>query len=334
MIFLLLQQILIPKWLDIPEGNLIREYYASNKDHDIIFIGDCEVFSTFSPVVLWEEFGITSFVRGSPQQLMWQSYYILRETLSYERPQIIVLSVLAMQYGEPQSEAYNRLTLDGMRISRHWFNAVRASMVCGEDIFSYFLPFFRYKDRWAEININDFAFMFRRPQVSSNGFLINSNTVPWSGFAPTPMPRATYEFGSLAVYYLNRITALAYDYNIPLVLVKAPTIFPHWHNAWNEQIIAHAEKHNLIYVNLLEHDIGLDFTIHTFDAGYTLNVFGAELTTRFFGEILVNEFNLASRWHEPVADDWHRKSEIYHRTIDIQLYELERYGQIKTIFAN
>ena len=331
-VFLFLQKLLMPKWLDIPEGNLIREYYNSSKDHDIIFIGDCEVFSTFSPVVLWEEFGITSFVRGSAQQLIWQSYYLLRETLTYERPKVIVLAILAMQYGEPQAEAYNRLTLDGMRMSRHWFNSLRASMVSGEDIFSYFLPFFRYKDRWNEINANDFAFIFNRPQVSLNGFLINANTAPWSGFSPTPLPRATYEFGQMAVDYLNKITDLAYEYDIPLVLIKAPTIFPTWHDAWNEQIVLHAERNNLLYVNLLEHDMGLDFTLHTFDAGYTLNVFGAELVTRFFGEILVNEFNLASRKHEP--GDWQRKSEIYHRTIEIQLYELETYGHINTVLAN
>ena len=147
------------------------------------------------------------------------------------------------------------------------------------------------------------------------------------------MPRATYEFGEMAVYYLNKITDLAYEYDIPLVLIKAPTIFPYWHNAWNEQIIAHANNNNLIFINLLDHvyDIGLDFTLHTFNAGYTLNVFGAELTTKFFGEILVNEFNIPCRRHEPAVDAWQRKSELYHRTIAIQLYELENYGQIFTI---
>ena len=40
----LLQMLLMPKYMnDVREGALIAEYYAEEKDHDVIFIGDCEV---------------------------------------------------------------------------------------------------------------------------------------------------------------------------------------------------------------------------------------------------------------------------------------------------
>ena len=79
---------------EIPEGNLIEEYYKEEKKHDVIFIGDCEVFSNISPITLWEKFGITSYIRGSAQQLIWQSYYLLEETLEYEKPKAVVFNVL------------------------------------------------------------------------------------------------------------------------------------------------------------------------------------------------------------------------------------------------
>ena len=66
---------------DIVEGAMIAEYYEEEKNHDVIFIGDCEVYDSFIPAVLWEEYGIPSYIRGSAQQLIWQSYYILEETL-------------------------------------------------------------------------------------------------------------------------------------------------------------------------------------------------------------------------------------------------------------
>ena len=42
----------MPKYVDdVVEGNLIKEYYQEeNKDYDVIFIGDCEVYENFSPV--------------------------------------------------------------------------------------------------------------------------------------------------------------------------------------------------------------------------------------------------------------------------------------------
>ena len=55
----LLQMLLVPKYMtDVQEGALIAEYYEEEKDHDVLFIGDCEVYENFSPVVLWEEYGI------------------------------------------------------------------------------------------------------------------------------------------------------------------------------------------------------------------------------------------------------------------------------------
>ena len=77
-----LQKLLIPKYAtEIVEGAMIAEYYQEEKDHDVIFIGDCEVYENFSPQVLWDDFGINSYIRGSAQQLIWQSYYILEDTL-------------------------------------------------------------------------------------------------------------------------------------------------------------------------------------------------------------------------------------------------------------
>jgi len=333
LIFLFLQQLLVPKYAsELFHGNMIREYYVSTKDHNIIFIGDCEVFATFSPVTLWEEFGVTSFVRGSAQQLVWQSYYLLEEILQFERPDVIVFSVLAMQYDEPQSEAYNRLTLGGMRWSRSKLRAIQASRTYEEDFVSFIFPLLRFKDRWREIGAEDFRYFFRRPQVTLNGFMINSDVRPPSDFSPPPLRRANYDFGEKPLYYLGRIADIAASHNIPLVLVKAPTLYPYWPIQWNEQIIDFVMKNNLLFVNLLDYinDIKLDFSVHTFDFGYTLNVFGAEKATRFFGGILVDRFDLPDRRNEPeTAAKWANKTELYHRVITRQLMEIETYGSIQ-----
>ena len=92
-ILIFLQNLLMPKYMsEILEGALISEYYSEDiKDHDVIFIGDCEVYENFSPITLWKEYGITSFIRGSAQQLIWHSYYLLEDTLKYEKPDVVVL---------------------------------------------------------------------------------------------------------------------------------------------------------------------------------------------------------------------------------------------------
>ena len=103
----LLQRLLIPKYIeDNEEGVLSAEYYDNAGDNDVLFIGDCEVYCNFSPIKLWQDYGITSVIRGTPQQLIWQSYYMLEDTLRYETPKVVVYNVFSMRYDEPQSGAY------------------------------------------------------------------------------------------------------------------------------------------------------------------------------------------------------------------------------------
>ncbi|MCL2378219.1 MAG: SGNH/GDSL hydrolase family protein [Defluviitaleaceae bacterium] len=337
LVFLAVQRLLVPKYASVVlEGGLIREYYSSSFDHDIVFIGDCEVYANFSPITLWEEFGITSFTRGSPQQLIWQSYYLLHDTLRFETPEIVVFNVLSMQYNEPQYEPYNRLTLDGMRWSRAKLNAISASRLYDENWLSYIFPFFRYKDRWREISTEDFRYFFTNPRVSVNGFMIRSDIMP-AGFIPAPLPRANFQFGDKAYYYLNRMVQLAAENDINLVLVKAPTLYPHWHTQWDEQIVQFAQENNLLYINFLEYidNIGLDFSTDTFNAGLHLNVFGAEKLAGFFGGILTGYFDLPDRRMEPdTAARWNEKSELYHSIIARQQAEIAAYGRIQNFLIN
>jgi len=333
LVFFALQRLVTPKHASEQlEGGMMREYYRSNFDHDIIFIGDCEVFANFSPITLWEEFGFTSFIRGTPQQLIWQSYYLLHDTLRFETPQMVVFNVLSMQYNEPQSRYYNRLTLDGMRWGIPKINAIRASLTEEEGWLSYIFPFFRYKDRWREISAEDFRYFFRNPRVSINGFMLRADTLPAAGWFPILPPRGNYQFGDKAYEYLTRLVTLTAYHGIELVLVKSPARFPPWPDQWNQQIIDFAAIHHLRFINFLDYEdeIGLDFNYHTFNAGNHLNVFGAELLTYFFGGIIAGEFDLTDRRGDPeTAAFWGNLSELYHRNIARQLAEIERYGRVQ-----
>ncbi|MBQ3773235.1 MAG: SGNH/GDSL hydrolase family protein, partial [Pseudobutyrivibrio sp.] len=54
-------KLLEPKYMSgILEGAMIGEYYDDPTDHDVVFIGDCELYENISPVYLWENYGINS----------------------------------------------------------------------------------------------------------------------------------------------------------------------------------------------------------------------------------------------------------------------------------
>ncbi len=299
------------------EGALIAEYYNETTSHDVIFLGDCEVYESFTPPTLWERYGITSYIRGTPQQLVWQSYYLLEDTLKTETPKAVVFNVYAMRYGEPQNEAYNRITLDGMRWSGSKVRAIHASKTEEETVISYVLPLLRYHNRWKELTAEDVRYLFKCETVSHNGYLMQKGVRPMNvtlGGVPLDDPNIPER----AWEYLEKMRALCEEKEIQLILIKAPTNFwgYYWYDEWEEQIASYATEKNLPYYNFIpkSEEIGIDWSLDTYDGGAHLNVYGAEKLTAYFGKILQETFHLADHRADPtLVAVWKEKLDRYNR---------------------
>ena len=327
LIFLAVQALLCPKYVEhTPEGALIGEYYANAGNNDVLFIGDCEVYENFSPITLWSMYGIPSCIRGSAQQTIWQSYYLLEECFRYDNPKVVIFNVLSLKYDSPEStgraakrEAYNRMTLDRMRPSLSKWKAVCASLTQSErdkeSFLTYFCPILRYHDRWSSLTAEDFNYWFKKKPVSVNGYLMQTGIVPY-GDANAEAPPEHYEFEENALCYLERIRLLCEEKGARLVLIKAPSLSPIWWEEWEAQVLAYAERNKLLYINLLQRqeEIGLDWRTDTYDAGLHLNVFGAEKASARLGQILSEECALPDRRSDAaLSAEWQKKTDYYNQ---------------------
>ena len=327
-----LQRLFMPKYMsDIYEGAMVEEYYNDSSNHNVIFVGDCEIYENISPVTLWEKYGITSYMRGSAQQLIWQSYYLLEETLKYEKPDVVVFNVLSMKYGEPQNEAYNRMTLDGMKMSMSKINSIKASMMEEEDFASYIFPILRYHSRWSELTKDDFKYYFKKDKVTHSGYLMRADIVPATPL-PTPPVLSDYEFSDNSYKYLDMIVDICKENDIQLIFIKAPSLYPHWYEEWDVAMEEYAKENGVAYYNFLENieEIGLDFNVDTYDSGLHLNVYGAEKLADYFGKILVENFELKDySSDDAVKKHWENISNDYYAEKKKQEELFEKYGYLK-----
>lgn len=322
------QQLLMPKYVtNIQEGSMIEEYYHSEKNHDVLVIGNCQVYENISPVTMWEEYGITSYVRGSADQYIWQSYYILEDTLRYETPKVVMVDVQSMMEKKSEAEEpYNRMTIDGMRWSVAKVNAINASMTEGETFISYLLPLARYHSRWSELTSEDFKYYLNKPKVTTNGYLMRVGVKPVTTKPRVPV-LADGTFDANNMNYLQKMSDLCKEKGIKLVLIKAPSIFPYWYDEYEQQIEDFAKKNELLYINSLEanDDIGIDYSTDTYDTGLHLNVQGAEKFSKYLGRVLDEKYDLKDyRDDESIAKYWEKLSERYYDEKETKLKEWEK----------
>ncbi|MCM1326247.1 MAG: DUF1574 domain-containing protein [Bacteroidales bacterium] len=326
----LLQRLLVPKYVDgIVEGAFVAEYYREEKDFDVIFIGDCEVYENFSPVVLWEEYGINSYIRGSAEQYIWQSYYLLEDTLRYETPKAVVFNIQSLQFDKSQNEAYNRMTLEGMKWSSSKVNAIRASMKENENFLDYVFPILRYHSRWSELTKTDVQYMFDTKPVSHNGYYMRVDVKPAEN-VPSGRILSDYSFGENAWKYLDMMTALCEEKGIRLILIKAPSLYPYWYDEWEAQVEDYAEENGLTYINFLEigDETGIDYRTDTYDAGLHMNLSGAEKLSMWLGRMLTEQVEGIHDRHgeEDLCAVWEEKIAAYEAEKQAQYI---RYGMVE-----
>ena len=136
-ILCLLSKVFIPKNNTLEAGMGRRKQPASGiltepeNTIDVLVLGDSESFNSYIPLELWNQYGFTSYVCGTPAQRISNSYEYLQYAFNKQRPKIVIL------------EANNLYTKNGVvrRIKEYIDKKI---------------PAFEYHDRWKSLSKEDF----------------------------------------------------------------------------------------------------------------------------------------------------------------------------------
>lgn len=323
-----LTRLLVPKYAgQVVEGAFIGEYYDDKSSHDLLILGDCEAYENISPVMLFKEYGITSWIRGSAQQLIPQSYYLLEDTLRYETPKAVLLSISAMQQIPQVNETYNRMTLDGMKWSGAKFRAIEATMMPEEHLIEYIFPLLRFHSRWSDLCEDDLKYFFHGVPTTHNGYYLRADVRP-AGEFPEERRVRNPEFEEKGYEYLDKMRELCDSKGIKLILFKAPSLYPVWHDEWNLQVEEYAETFGIPYINALQDidKIGIDFDTDTYDGGLHMNVFGAEKVSSYLGPMLIAAGLPDHREDSELSELWKQKEARYEEEKKAQEEEFAEKG--------
>ena len=136
-ILMVLSKVFIPKNNTLEAGIGKRKITASGvytepeNTIDVIVLGDSESYTSFIPLELWNQYGFTSYVCGTPAQRITDSYSILNKAFKRQKPKLVIM------------EANSLYTKNG--VIRHIRDYVQK-----------YLPIFEYHDRWKNLSKDDF----------------------------------------------------------------------------------------------------------------------------------------------------------------------------------
>lgn len=142
------------------ETDMVHSFYEIEENTlDVLFLGSSHLYYGVQPCELWKEYGITSYVMGSPEQTAATSYLLLKEAFEYQQPKVVMMeNYYLWNKNMYYSEARLRQAFDGMRLGSAKLEMIRTMIPekgCKEKL-TYLVPFLKYHSRWDELEDYDF----------------------------------------------------------------------------------------------------------------------------------------------------------------------------------
>jgi hypothetical protein len=306
-----LNRVFLPKYIhENQDGRITQEYYPQAKYSDVLFVGSSTVFSAISPVELWKEKGISSFVRANASQTMWISYYMIEDAVKCHKPELVCLDMTFIKYDDNfVEEPSTRKALDGMRLSTSKIKCVEASMGEDEKLMDYLIPLFRFHSRWKEFTWDDIRYAYHPEPVTFNGYIKDEEVKPAGKSELIYAKEGDTLISPKNLEYLEKSLKLCADNGIQVMLFKTPAFSDNWSRDYDRQIEEIGKKYGVAYTNFDDYndDIGLDYSTDTPDEGSHLNTAGAVKFSKYLGNFIKDNYTVSDRREDSkYLSNWNR----------------------------
>lgn len=313
--------------------NDTASFYEEPEDTvDVLFFGSSHLYYSVYPMKFWEDYGVTSYVLGSPQQSLGSSYYLMKDAIKRQHPDVVVVEAYGTYIEEKyKDEGMQHRLMDGMPLS---LNKIQM----GEDLLDdltfgerlpYYLPIIQYHSRWSELGYSDRVIEDSYEKGGKLTFLQK----------PQKAPEIVGEKGEIpenSMYYIEKIIDLCQETNTQLMVCLVPYAGTKSGNLYVpqqkmfvtlEEYMKEREIPFLNYASLTE-EIGLDYTTDFRDVAH-LNVLGAQKVDDHLFSYLMNNFQISTHKGDKEYDSWNKCLKKYKKERDEGLEMLSRGEEVE-----
>ena len=303
--------------IKVHQNDTVGSFYKEPKDSiDVVFVGSSHAFLSFSPMNLWDEYGITSYNLSTGCQPIACSYYLMKEAIRTQHPKVIVLETYTTCYSRDYTNSERvHQAIDGMPLNftkMELVNDYLANTMTFDKRLEYVFPIILYHGRWKSIKSKDI-----HPQRTYlRGFVANIRVEPQKRPAIVTDEKNIYENNLI---YIEKIIQLCNDNNVELVMCRAPIADGTKYEKTCRKVNFvknYAIENNIPFIDYLDlaDDIELDYDTDFLDWQH-LNVIGAAKATGYMGQYLSDHYTLTDHRKDEAFSDWEKDSKSYQKFV-------------------
>ena len=239
--------------------SLIQIQQEPENSIDLLILGDSLSYTALSPMQMWRDYGITSFIGGQSGQKIHETYYMLKTALETQSPKLVVIET------------------DVLLHSRTGLGRIREKI---EEKLSFYFPVFRYHNIWKPLLMGtEYA------EESYKGFMLRDTIQAYKKGEYMKETADKVTLSPVVTEYMDKIINLCSENDIQILLVSTPSPVNYNFKKYNA-LKEYAKENNLKYLdmNLKVKKLGINWESDTLDKGdhFCLRIFFGNITCTTF----------------------------------------------------
>ncbi|MGI6010946.1 MAG: hypothetical protein ACOX8H_05535 [Ruminococcus sp.] len=279
--------------------SLIQIQQEPENSIDLLILGDSLSYTALSPMQMWRDYGITSFIGGQSGQKIHETYYMLKTALETQSPKLVVIET------------------DVLLHSRTGLGRIREKI---EEKLSFYFPVFRYHNIWKPLLMGtEYA------EESYKGFMLRDTIQAYKKGEYMKETADKVTLSPVVTEYMDKIINLCSENDIQILLVSTPSPVNYNFKKYNA-LKEYAKENNLKYLdmNLKVKKLGINWESDTLDKGDHLNLLGAQKITGYFGDYLKSRYNLLDHRKDKKYEMWNRDAEDYEKKLEKKIEMMQK----------
>lgn len=310
--------------------NLMGFYYEEEDSLDAVFIGSSGLRSCINPNLIYEEYGITSYVIATAAQRPSSLYYLLKEARKTQPEAVFVIDVSTAQYDnevwEKQNEGSVRRVTDGLKYSWNRIACNYEQTKGREDLLTYYFDIIKYHSEWRNFckNISHWNYEVENPRKGFNPLVsvTSIDTFMWQEEEEIPLCAESERT-------LKKLLEYCKKEKINVEFTLAPSALFTYGQAEYIRKLIESYGYKLFIFNEHSQEMKMDYTMDFYDAGHT-NIRGAQKASSYFGKYMLDNYFLADRENEDCVS-WKASSDYMRKKLELGEFVM-RVGGLEVFY--